>query len=127
IFRLVMQDEARHVGYGMQHFKWVLENFPQKREVLHAHLDEAENISFAGAAATELTEAFIVLAGGGAEKENIDEGIKVTTRFQMKQMEEHFERLEKCGMPERKDPNRSKLYGMYLMGRAAAEAAGIKL
>jgi hypothetical protein len=125
IFRLVMQDEARHVGYGMQHFKYVLENFPEKREVVHAHLDEAENISFAGAAATELTESFIILAGGGLKRENIEEGIKVTTRFNLKQMEEHFERLEKCGMPERKD--RSKLYQMFEMGKAAAEAAGIKL
>jgi hypothetical protein len=125
IFRLVMQDEARHVGYGMQHFKYVLEHFPEKREVLHAHLDEAENISFAGAAATELTEAFIILAGGGLKKENIEEGIKITTQFNLKQMQEHFERLEKCGMPERKD--RSKLFKMYEMGRAAAEAAGIKL
>ena len=102
IFRLVMQDEARHVGYGMQHFKYVLEHFPEKREVLHAHLDEAENISFAGAAATEVTESFIILAGGGMKKENIEEGIKVTTQFNLKQMHEHFERLEKCGMPERK-------------------------
>ena len=124
IFRLVMQDEARHVGYGMQHFKYVLENFPEKREVLHAHLDEAENISFAGAAATELTEAFIILAGGGLKKENIEEGIKITTQFNLKQMQEHFERLDKCGMPERRE--RSKLYLMYEMGRAAAEA-GIKL
>jgi hypothetical protein len=125
IFRLVMQDEARHVGYGMQHFKYVLENFPEKRDVVHAHLDEAENISFAGAAATELTESFIILAGGGLKRENIEEGIKVTTRFNLKQMEEHFERLEKCGMPERK--NRSKLYQMFEMGKAAAEAAGIRL
>jgi hypothetical protein len=125
IFRLVMQDEARHVGYGMQHFKYVLENFPEKRDVVHAHLDEAENISFAGAAATELTESFIILAGGGLRRENIDEGIKVTTRFNLKQMEEHFERLEKCGMPERRD--RSKLYQMFEMGKAAAEAAGIRL
>ena len=125
IFRLVMQDEARHVGYGMQHFKYVLENFPEKRDVVHAHLDEAENISFAGAAATELTESFIILAGGGLKRENIEEGIKVTTRFNLKQMEEHFERLEKCGMPERKD--RSKLYQMFEMGKAAAEAAGIRL
>ena len=125
IFRLVMQDEARHVGYGMQHFKYVLEHFPEKREVLHAHLDEAENISFAGAAATELTEAFIILAGGGLKKENIEQGIKVTTQFNLKQMQEHFERLDKCGMPERRQ--RSKLYLMYEMGRAAAENAGIKL
>jgi hypothetical protein len=40
-------------------------------------------------------------------------------------MYEHFERLDKCGMPERKDPNRSKLYNMFLMGKAAAEAQGI--
>jgi hypothetical protein len=125
IFRLVMQDEARHVGYGMQHFKYVLEHFPEKREVLHAHLDEAENISFAGAAATELTEAFIILAGGGLKKENIEQGIKITTQFNLKQMQEHFERLDKCGMPERRE--RSKLYLMYEMGRAAAENAGIKL
>src|SRR5208283_1378180 len=125
IFRLVMQDEARHVGYGMQHFKYVLEHFPEKREVLHAHLDEAENISFAGAAATELTESFIILAGGGLKKENIEQGIKITTQFNLKQMQEHFERLEKCGMPERRE--RSKLYLMYEMGRAAAENAGIKL
>jgi hypothetical protein len=124
IFRLVMQDEARHVGYGMQHFRWVLENFPEKRELLHKHLDEAENISFAGAAATELTESFIILAGGGLKKENIDKGLKVTNAFQLKQMEEHFERLDKCGMPERR--GRSKLYMMMEMGKAAAAQAGLQ-
>jgi hypothetical protein len=40
-------------------------------------------------------------------------------------MQEHFERLEKCGMPERRE--RSKLYKLYEMGRANAESAGIKL
>jgi hypothetical protein len=124
IFRLVMQDEARHVGYGMQHFKYVLENFPEKREILHKHLDEAENISFAGAAATELTEAFVILAGGGLKAENIAQGVKITSQFQLKQMEEHFERLDKCGMPERKE--RSKLYKMMEMGKAAAAQAGIQ-
>jgi len=42
LFRLVMQDEARHVGYGMQHLKWILDHFPEKREIIHKHLDEAE-------------------------------------------------------------------------------------
>ena len=126
IFRLVMQDEARHVGYGMQHFKWVLEHYPQKREILHSHLDEAENISFAGGAATELTEAFIILAGGGLKPENIARGVRVTTAFQLKQMQEHFERLDKCGMPERSSIDRSKLFAMFEMGKAAAAEAGIK-
>jgi hypothetical protein len=109
----------------MQHLKWVLENFPEKRDILHKHLDEAENISFAGGAATELTESFIVLAGGGLKPDNIQKGIRITTQFQLKQMEEHFERLDKCGMPERKE--RSKLYLMYQMSKAAAEQAGINL
>jgi hypothetical protein len=126
IFRLVMQDEARHVGYGMQHFKWVLDRFPQKREILHSHLDEAENISFASGTATELTESFIVLAGGGLKQENIAEGVKITTAFQLKQMQEHFERLDKCGMPERKSGDRSRLWNMFEMGKAAAAEAGIK-
>jgi hypothetical protein len=126
IFRLVMQDEARHVGYGMQHFKWVLEHFPQKREVLHSHLDEAENISFASGAATELTESFIILAGGGLKRENIEQGVRITTAFQLKQMQEHFERLDKCGMPERKSVDRSKLWAMFEMGKAGAAEAGIK-
>ncbi len=126
IFRLVMQDEARHVGYGMQHFKWVLDQFPQKREILHSHLDEAENISFASGTATELTESFIVLAGGGLRQENIAEGVKITTAFQLKQMREHFERLDKCGMPERKSGDRSRLWNMFEMGKTAAAEAGIK-
>ena len=42
------------------------------------------------------------------KKENIEQGIKITTQFNLKQMHEHFERLDKCGMPERRD--RSKLY-----------------
>jgi hypothetical protein len=104
----------------------VLEHYPQKREILHGHLDEAENISFAAGAATELTEAFIILAGGGLKPENIAQGVRVTTAFQLKQMQEHFERLDKCGMPERKSIDRSKLFGMFEMGKAAAAEAGIR-
>src|SRR6267142_5283285 len=48
MFRLIMQDEARHVGYGVQHLKWVIRHFPEKREVIHKHLDEAENMLFGG-------------------------------------------------------------------------------
>ena len=94
--------------------------------MLHSHLDEAENISFASGAATELTESFIILAGGGLKRENIEQGVRITTAFQLKQMQEHFERLDKCGMPERKSVDRSKLWAMFEMGKAGAAEAGIK-
>src|SRR6185295_20413513 len=88
LFRLVMQDEARHVGYGMQHLKWVLDHFPERRETIHHHLDEAENFVFGAGYATEVLEPFIILAGKGMTKENIEQGVRITNAFQLKQTEE---------------------------------------
>jgi hypothetical protein len=124
LFRLVMQDEARHVGYGMQHLKWVLDHFPEKREIIHKHLDEAENFVFGAAYAVEVMEPFIILSGKGTKKENIEQGCRITAQFQVKQVEEYFERLEKCGLPERKD--RSQLYKALELGRANLEAMGLR-
>src|SRR5206468_2598088 len=83
-------DEARHVGYGMQHLKWVLDHFPEKRELIHHHLDEAENFVFGGGYATEVLEPFIILSGKGLKKENVAQGARITNAFQMKQSEEYF-------------------------------------
>ncbi len=121
MFRLVMQDEARHVGYGMQHLKWVLDHFPEKREIIHRHLDEAENFVFGGGYATEVMEPFIILAGKGLKRENIEQGIRITAQFNLKQVEEYFERLDKCGLPERRE--RSKLARAMEMTRAAIAQA----
>ena len=120
MFRLVMQDEARHVGYGMQHLKWVLDHFPEKREIIHRHLDEAENFVFGGGYATEVFEPFIILSGKGMKKENIQQGLKITAQFNLKQVDEYFERLDKCGLPERRE--RSKLAMAMEMTRAAIAA-----
>ncbi len=120
MFRLVMQDEARHVGYGMQHLKWVLDHFPEKREIIHRHLDEAENFVFGGGYATEVFEPFIILSGKGMKKENIQQGLKITAQFNLKQVEEYFERLDKCGLPERRE--RSKLARAMEMTRAVMAA-----
>jgi hypothetical protein len=106
LFRLVMQDEARHVGYGMQHLKWVLDHHPERREIVHQHLDEAENFVFGAGYATEVMEPFIILAGKGTKKEQIAEGIRIQQMFQKKQSEEYFDRLAKCGLPERRERSR---------------------
>ena len=123
LFRLVMQDEARHVGYGMQHLKWVIDNFPEKREMIHAHLDEVENMLFGGGYATEVTESFIILSGKGLKRENIEQGVRITAQFQMKQMEEYFERLDKCGLTERRQM--SKLANAMELTRAALAEMGV--
>ncbi len=123
IFRLVMQDEARHVGYGVQHLKWVLRHYPEKREVIHSHLDEVENMLFGGGYAVEVTEPFIILAGKGLQKENIERGTAITALFQLKQVEEYFERLDKCGLGERR--HRSKLHRALELTRATLQEQGI--
>jgi hypothetical protein len=123
MFRLVMQDEARHVGYGMQHLKWVIDHFPERREMIHTHLDEVENMLFGGGYATEVTESFIILAGKGLKKENIEQGVRVTALFQMKQMEEYFERLDKCGLTERR--RMSKLHNALELTKAQLSALGV--
>ena len=69
----------------------------------------------------EVTEPFIILAGKGMTRDCIREGIRITAQFQVQQIEEYFERLVRCGMPERRE--RSKLWQVYEMAKAAAEAA----
>jgi hypothetical protein len=37
IFQLVMQDEARHVSYGLQHLKWIIDHTPERKEQEYFH------------------------------------------------------------------------------------------
>ena len=56
--------------------------------------------------ATEVVEPFIILAGKGLKRANIAEGVRITMAFRFKQTEEYFERLAKCGLPERRERSR---------------------
>ena len=100
MFQLVMQDEARHVSYGLQHLKWILDNAPERRENLHAALDEAENFSLKQFDSA-LFEAMIVAAGKGTKPEQIKRGIEIVGTLQIKQVEEYFQRLQRAGFGER--------------------------
>jgi hypothetical protein len=100
MFQLVMQDEARHVSYGMQHLKWILDNTPERKEQLHSALDEAENFSLSQFDSA-LFEAMIVLAGKGTTPAHIQKGIEIVGTLQIKQIEEYFQRLRRAGFEER--------------------------
>ena len=100
IFQLVMQDEARHVSYGMQHLKWIMDHAPEQKEQLHRALDEGENVTINQFDAA-LTECMIVLAGKGTKPEQIAEGVKIVGNMQAKQITEYFHRLERAGFAER--------------------------
>src|SRR5207244_268526 len=73
-----------------------------------------------GGYATEVVEPFIILSGKGLKKEQIAEGVRITNAFQLKQIEEYFERLAKCGLPERRE--RSRLWRLVDLNRQAMAA-----
>ena len=43
IYRRAAQDEARHVAFGVLHARYMNECTPERREEIHAYLDEAED------------------------------------------------------------------------------------
>jgi hypothetical protein len=100
MFQLVMQDEARHVSYGLQHLRWVIDNTPERKEQMHLALDEAELFSIQQFDAS-LMEAMIVLAGKGTKPAQIKGGLDIVGDMQVKQIEEYFHRLERAGFGER--------------------------
>jgi hypothetical protein len=113
IFRLVMQDEARHVSYGMMHLKYFLRAHPSRAEEIHFMLDEAETLMIGLLGAAELAEPLIILAGKGFGREQIKRGIELTLFNQLKAIEEYFGRLEHAGLKGRRERSQfTKLLSM---------------
>ena len=78
----------------------ILDNTPERKEQLHAALDEAENFSLSQFDSS-LFEAMIVLAGKGTKPDQIKKGIEIVGTLQIKQSEEYFQRLRPAGVEER--------------------------
>jgi len=121
IFQLVMQDEARHVSYGLQHLRWILDHTPERKEQLHLALDEGENATISQFE-TALFECMIVLAGKGTKPDQIRRGIELVGNFQVRQIEEYFQRLRRAGFEERIARSRFRAL-LADMGLARQDAA----
>ena len=102
IFRLCAQDESRHLGYGVMHLKYVLENEPERREEIHSYLDEAENADpETGTFGIQVAECLIVLLAGG--RNNPDEGFNRFMALRKRQVQEYVHRLQVAGLGDRVD------------------------
>ena len=116
-----MQDEARHVGYGMQHLKWVLDHFPERREIdpppprRGRELRLRRRLRHRGDGAVHHPRR-----QGHEEGEHRARASASPAPFQLKQSEEYFERLAKCGLPERRE--RSRLWKMVELDQAGRPA-----
>jgi hypothetical protein len=96
IFRLCMQDEARHVGYGTLHLKYFLQHHPERAEEIHAILDRGEEAIFALGAEAQNIEPRLILAGGGVDR--MQEGMMRMAFLHEKQVREYLHRLKVAGL-----------------------------
>ncbi len=110
IYRLAGQDEARHVAFGVMHMRYLVESEPDRREEIHAYLDEGERGLVAGnqnpaARDTPQSEALAVLLGGG--KDNYDEGYRKLLAIRKRQSKEYVQRIRSAGFGERFENGRA--------------------
>lgn len=96
IFRLCMQDEARHVAYGTMHLKYFLEKHPERAEQIHEILEKGEEATFSLNMESHSLESRAVLAGGGVE--HVAEGLLKLSFLFAKQMREYLHRLKVAGL-----------------------------
>ena len=96
IFRLCMQDEARHVAYGVRHLKWFLEHYPERSEEIHAILDKGEQATFQLTLEPQSLEPRAILAGGGIA--GIELGMTRLAFLYAKQIREYLHRLKVAGL-----------------------------
>ena len=75
IFRRCLQDEARHVSYGVLELKNYLDNAPDREKALeemHRFADVGEQVILTSFSEAALAEPVAILLGGGLDK--IDQG-----------------------------------------------------
>src|SRR5262245_9309300 len=96
IFRLCMQDEARHVGYGTLHLKRFLQEHPDRTEEVHRILDVGEEAMLELALEPTAIEPRLILAGGGVDR--MQEGMLKTAFLFQKQVREYLHRLHVAGL-----------------------------
>lgn len=100
IFRLCMQDEARHVAYGTMHLRYALANDPDKEGEYHEYLDKGERILAALFTIPEVVEPLMILAAGG-EEEAAALGGQAADMLQMRVIEEYLQRCDRAGIDRR--------------------------
>jgi len=96
IFRLCMQDEARHVGYGTLHLKRFLQEHPDRTEEIHHILDVGEEAMLELSLESTAIEPRLILAGGGVDR--MQEGMMKTGFLFQKQVREYLHRLKVAGL-----------------------------
>ncbi len=97
MFRMAMQDEARHVAYGTLHIRYAIENDPDVADEIHQALDHGEMVLTEFGTSPDLATSLAVLLGGGVE--NIEEkGFPMQQEMTVKLLTSYLARCERAGL-----------------------------
>ena len=96
IFQLCVQDEARHIAYGIRHLQYFLARHPERAAEIHAVLAAGEEALFALAMEPQSIEPQLILAGGSIER--MGEGLPRLAAIHQRQVREYLHRLEMAGI-----------------------------
>jgi hypothetical protein len=102
IFRRCLQDEARHVSYGVMEFKYYLDTHADRTQALeemHRFADVGEQVILSAFTEPALVEPVAVLLGGGLD--HIDNGMEGMTKLWSMLIDEYLQRCERAGFPRR--------------------------
>lgn len=102
IFRRCLQDEARHVSYGVMELKYHLDHAPDRAlalEQMHRFADVGEPIILTAFTEAALVEPVAVLLGGGLA--HIDRGMEGMGKLWTIFIEEYLQRCARAGFDRR--------------------------
>ncbi len=97
IFRMAMQDEARHVAYGTMHLRYAVEQDPDVAEEIHEALDHGEIVLTQFGTNADFGSALAYLLGGGEEHLE-SKGFPLQAEMQRHQFTSYLARCERAGI-----------------------------
>jgi hypothetical protein len=102
IFRRCLQDEARHVSYGVMQLKWYLDHHANRETALadmHRFADVGEQVILTAFTEAALVEPVAILLAGGLDK--IDQGMEGLAKLWTMFVEEYLQRCARAGFERR--------------------------
>jgi hypothetical protein len=96
--RLVHRDEARHVAFGTEHVRYVLQTEPDKRRSLAAAVERRSQVlADISGLSPYVSDALVMLAGGGVSVAQIREGARRVLALHREMDSSRRERLQSLG------------------------------
>jgi hypothetical protein len=102
LFSLAAQDKARHLSYGVEHMRYLLDHQPQRRGEMHKYLQKGEEYLVKDHQEdAPMREALAILLGGGLRE--IGQGFRKLSDFRRKQVVSYLSRLEAAGLGDHRE------------------------